>query len=71
MNRIREIRKMRGIKQKELAQAAGVSAAYIFDLENGRRGGKKSTLACIAGILNVSVDEMMRGTESDGNNAGC
>lgn len=35
-NRLEEIRKQRGIKQEELAEAMGVSRQTISSLENGR-----------------------------------
>ena len=35
-NRLEEIRKQRGIKQEELADAMGVSRQTISSLENGR-----------------------------------
>ena len=35
-NRLEEIRKQRGIKQDELAEAMGVSRQTISSLENGR-----------------------------------
>lgn len=36
--RIRELRKARGVSQKDMAAALGVSAAWLSALENGRRG---------------------------------
>ncbi|MGI6080305.1 MAG: helix-turn-helix transcriptional regulator [Candidatus Avilachnospira sp.] len=35
-NRLEEIRKQRGIRQEELAEAMGVSRQTISSLENGR-----------------------------------
>lgn len=36
--RLRELRQQRGVSQKEMAAALGVSAAYLSALEHGRRG---------------------------------
>lgn len=36
--RLRQLRDERGISQKEMAKAIGVSAAYLSALEHGRRG---------------------------------
>ncbi|MCX8293308.1 helix-turn-helix domain-containing protein [Phyllobacterium sp. 0TCS1.6A] len=36
--RLRDLRAERGISQKEMAKAIGVSAAYLSALEHGRRG---------------------------------
>ncbi len=36
--KIRELREQKGITQRDLAKALGVSAAYLSALENGKRG---------------------------------
>jgi transcriptional regulator with XRE-family HTH domain len=36
--KIRELRKIRGVTQGEMAKALGVSGAYLSALEHGRRG---------------------------------
>jgi len=36
--RVRELRSVKGVSQKELAAALGVSAAWLSALETGRRG---------------------------------
>lgn len=36
--RMREMRAVRGVSQKEMAEAVGVSPAYLSALEHGRRG---------------------------------
>ena len=36
--KLRQLRDERGISQKEMAKAIGVSAAYLSALEHGRRG---------------------------------
>ena len=58
MNNIRRIREERGLTQKALAEAAGVSAPFLFDLENGNRNAKPETLARIAAALGCTIDEL-------------
>jgi transcriptional regulator with XRE-family HTH domain len=42
--RVRALRTAKGVNQKEMAAAIGVSAAYLSALENGRRGVPTFTL---------------------------
>ncbi len=58
MNRIKEIRERKGLQQKELAEIVGLSAPYLHDLENDRRGAKPETLERIANGLGVTVMEL-------------
>ncbi len=56
--KLRELRRTRGLEQKAMAEALGVSASYLSALENGRRG--KPTWAMIQkviGYFNVIWDE--------------
>ena len=57
-NKIKVIRQRKGMQQKELALAANISQPYLYDLENGARGAKESTLQRIADVLGVSVDDL-------------
>lgn len=58
MNRIREIRKEKGIPLIQLARDAGISGAYLCDIERGNRRGKEKTLERIAEALGVSTEEI-------------
>lgn len=58
MNKIKEIRERKGLQQKELAELVGLSAPYLHDLENDRRGAKPETLERIANGLGVTVMEL-------------
>ena len=58
VNRIKEIRERKGLQQKELAKLVGLSAPYLHDLENDRRGAKQETLERIANGLGVTVMEL-------------
>ena len=56
--RIRELRSRRGVSQKDMAAALGVSAAYLSALEHGRRGVPSwPMIQKIIGYFNVIWDE--------------
>lgn len=56
--RIRALRRERGVSQKEMAAAVGVSAAYLSALEHGRRSAPTWTLIQkIIGYFNIIWDD--------------
>lgn len=56
--KMRELRAKKGVTQKEMADALGVSAAYLSALEHGRRGVPNWALVQkIVGYFNVIWDE--------------
>lgn len=56
--KIRELRREKGVTQREMAAAIGVSAAYLSALEHGRRGMPAwPLLQKIIGYFNVIWDE--------------
>jgi transcriptional regulator with XRE-family HTH domain len=56
--RLRAMRAARGVTQKEMADAIGVSPAYLSALEHGRRGVPSwATVQAIIGYFNVIWDE--------------
>ena len=59
MNRIREIRKERGMTLSDLSGKVFVSIAYLSDIERGNRPGGKETLLRIADALEVNVDDLI------------
>ena len=62
--KLRALRREKGVSQKEMAEAIGVSAAYLSALENGRRGVPTwPLLQKIIGYFNViwdDADEVLR-----------
>lgn len=58
MNNIKIMREKRGLTQKALADKAGVSAPYMYDLENGHRNAKPETWQRIAAVLECSVESL-------------
>lgn len=57
--RIQEIRKRKGIKQKELAAKLGIAANTLSQYEAGSREPDIETTKKIARELDVSVDELV------------
>lgn len=56
--KIRALRRERGIAQRDMAAAIGVSAAYLSALEHGRRGVPNwGMVQKIIGFFNVIWDE--------------
>ena len=56
--RLRALRRERGVSQKRMAEAIGVSAAYLSALEHGRRGVPSWPMVQkIIGFFNVIWDD--------------
>lgn len=56
--KLRALRAERGVSQKDMAAAIGVSAAYLSALEHGRRGAPTWTLIQkIIGYFNIIWDD--------------
>lgn len=53
---IKVIRKHKGMTQKDLAEAAGISRPYLTEIETGRKDGSIRALKSIAGALDVSLE---------------
>lgn len=54
------MRELAGLQQKELALMVGISAPYLHDLENNRRGAKPETIQRIADALGVKVEDLKK-----------
>lgn len=57
-NPIRVWREYRGLKASALAEAAGISAAYLSELETGRKEGSLAALRQIARALRVGLEDV-------------
>lgn len=56
--KMRELRRKKGVNQKQMAAALGVSAAYLSALEHGHRGTPSwQFLQRVTGYFNVIWDE--------------
>ena len=58
-NPIKVWRDYRGLSQQALAKQADISAAYLSQLETGKRQGTTAALATIASALNVALDDIV------------
>lgn len=52
-------REHRGLTAKALAEAAGISAGYLSEIESGSKPGGIATLGKIARALNVTIDDLL------------
>lgn len=57
-NRLEEIRKLKGIKQEDLANALEVSRQTISSLENGRYNPSITLAFKISRYFNMSIEEI-------------
>ena len=57
-NPVKVWREYRGLTQDALATLAGISKAYLCQIETGKRGGAIKTLRAIATALGVTVDDL-------------
>ncbi|MGI5898871.1 MAG: helix-turn-helix domain-containing protein [Christensenellales bacterium] len=57
--KIRNVRKQRGLTQKESAEMIGISTAFFGLIERGQRKASIETLVSICNVLNVSMDELL------------
>jgi transcriptional regulator with XRE-family HTH domain len=60
-NRIRELRKEKGISQEKLAGLAEIDRTYMTSVENGRRNIAVVNLEKIVNALGVDFEEFFKG----------
>jgi transcriptional regulator with XRE-family HTH domain len=61
--RIADLRERRGLTQRQLAEAADLSATFLSEIENDRRNVGAAILLRLADTLDASLDYLMRGEE--------
>ena len=64
-SRVRDFRLDHGLTQEKLAEAAGLSVPYVSHIERGARKASISTLIKIASALDVTVDALLLGWQSN------
>lgn len=64
MEKLRELRKEKGISLKELGIAMGVAESTMSLYENGKRQPDYETLLKLAEYFNVTVDYLLRGNDN-------
>jgi DNA-binding XRE family transcriptional regulator len=57
-NRVRVWREHRGMSVKSLAEAAGVTPAYLSQVETGKRDGTIETYRKLAAVLRLTLDDL-------------
>lgn len=58
-NPVKVWREYHGLSQQDLAQAAGISASYLSQIETGKREGTTTVLQAIARALNLTLDDVV------------
>jgi DNA-binding XRE family transcriptional regulator len=56
---LRVWRSFRGVTQRDLSAAVGISHNFLSDLEAGRRRGAPNIWRKLAGALNVTIDDII------------
>jgi transcriptional regulator with XRE-family HTH domain len=59
-DKIRRIRKERGLEQQFVAKKAGISPAALSDIERGRRNPSTETVQALAQAFEMTVDELLK-----------
>lgn len=62
--RIMQLRLDRGYSRECLAELAGISAKFLFEIERNQKGFSATTLVNLAASLDVSADYIMTGQGS-------
>jgi transcriptional regulator with XRE-family HTH domain len=60
--RLRTLRKERGLTQEELAELSGLDRTYISGIERGRRNVALRNIEVLAQALDVSICELFEDT---------
>jgi DNA-binding XRE family transcriptional regulator len=58
-NALKVWREYRGLSQKDLAAVAGLSGAFLSQIENGARKGRIGAIVRIANALGVTLDDLV------------
>lgn len=59
--RIKNLRKINHYTREELAELAGISPKFLYEIESGRKGFSAETLVKVSKALSVSCDYIMLG----------
>lgn len=62
---IRVWRDVRGLSAKDLAASAGISAAYLSEIESRKKEGSIAALKKIAKVLKVDLDDLVAWGDDD------
>ncbi len=59
-NRIRAVRKTRGLSQESLGERAGLSGKFVGEVERGEKSISVDSLARVADALDVGLEELVQ-----------
>ena len=62
--RLRHVREQRGLSLDGLAERAGLSKSFLWEVENDRSGISGERLLQVANVLGASLDYLLRGQRS-------
>ena len=62
--RLEEVRESRGMTREEVAEKAGISTKFLYEVERGKKGISAQTLLRLAKTLSVSCDYLLVGKET-------
>jgi len=65
-NPIKVWREYRGLGQRQLAEAVGVSTSYLSQIETGKRTGTTEVLTAIAKVLRIALDDIVVSPDKSG-----
>lgn len=58
-NPVRVWREHRGLSGRELAEASGVNAAYLSEIETGKKPGSAIALKKLASVLRIDMEDLI------------
>ena len=58
---LRQARHERALTQEEVAHRAGIAVGYLSQLENGRRNPSLLLMIALCEVLNIQLEELVRG----------
>ena len=63
MNNVKEIRTERSLTQTNVSEKAGITQAYLSQIENGKRSMSIVTAVKLANVFGVTLDELIKESE--------
>ena len=61
--RIEMLRECRKLTREEVAEKAGISTKFLYEVERGKKGISAQTVLKLAQVLNTSCDYIMTGDD--------
>lgn len=62
--RLEKVREGRGMTREEVAEKAGISTKFLYEVERGKKGISAQTLLRLSKTLSVSCDYLLVGEET-------